>query len=69
MSWQEPYRRKIVGPQEAVTCVQSNMRVYIHPGCAEPETLVEVLRFRRPAEREGLLEVLSADRDLGAAHI
>ena len=48
MSWQEQYRRKLVGPQEALACIQSNMRVYIHPGCAEPEALVEALMARAP---------------------
>src|ERR1700758_3615149 len=28
--------------------VQSGMRVYIHPGCAEPEALVEALMARGP---------------------
>jgi acyl-CoA hydrolase len=48
MSWQEEYRRKVVSPQEAMLCIQSKMRVYIHPGCAEPETLVEALMARGP---------------------
>lgn len=38
----------MAGPQEAVQCIQSNMRVYIHPGCAEPEALVEALIARAP---------------------
>jgi acyl-CoA hydrolase len=48
MSWQEQYRRKVVTPQEAMLCIRSKMRVYIHPGCAEPETLVEALMARGP---------------------
>ena len=44
MNWREQYRRKIVSASEAVQCIQSGMRVYIHPGCAEPEALVEALR-------------------------
>jgi acyl-CoA hydrolase len=48
MTWQEDYRRKVMQPNEAVQCIQSNMRVYIHPGCAEPETLVEALMARGP---------------------
>lgn len=48
MNWQADYRRKIVPPQEAVRCILSNMRVYIHPGCAEPEELVEALIARAP---------------------
>jgi 4-hydroxybutyrate CoA-transferase len=48
MSWTEEYRRKLVRPEQAVQSIQSNMRVYIHPGCAEPETLVEALMARGP---------------------
>ena len=48
MTWQDEYRRKTVSPSEAVQSIQSNMRVYIHPGCAEPETLVEALMARAP---------------------
>jgi len=48
MTWQEDYRRKVMQPREAVQCIQSGMRVYIHPGCAEPETLVEALIGRAP---------------------
>jgi len=48
MNWQDEYLRKLVGPQEAMQFIQSNMRVYIHPGCAEPETLVEALMARGP---------------------
>jgi 4-hydroxybutyrate CoA-transferase len=48
MNWQEQYRRKTVSPQEAMQCIQSGMRVYIHPGCAEPEALVEALMARGP---------------------
>jgi 4-hydroxybutyrate CoA-transferase len=46
MNWREEYRRKTVTASEAVECIQSNMRVYIHPGCAEPEVLVEALMAR-----------------------
>ena len=48
MSWIDQYRSKLMNPSEAVTCVESNMRVYIHPGCAEPEALVEALMARAP---------------------
>jgi acyl-CoA hydrolase len=48
MNWQEQYRRKTVSPQDAMQCIQSGMRVYIHPGCAEPEALVEALMARGP---------------------
>jgi 4-hydroxybutyrate CoA-transferase len=48
MNWRDEYRRKTVTAAEAVQCIQSNMRVYIHPGCAEPESLVEALMARGP---------------------
>jgi acyl-CoA hydrolase len=48
MSWIDQYRSKLQTPTEAVSCVESNMRVYIHPGCAEPEALVQALIARAP---------------------
>ena len=48
MSWIDQYRSKLMSPGEAVSCVESNMRVYIHPGCAEPEALVQALMARAP---------------------
>jgi acyl-CoA hydrolase len=52
MSWQIDYRKKLRTPDEALRCVQSGMRVYIQPGCAEPETLVEALIRRAPAVQD-----------------
>jgi acyl-CoA hydrolase len=48
MTWQEEYRRKRVSATEAVQYIHSGMRVYIHSGCAEPETLVEAMVARAP---------------------
>jgi len=48
MSSQADYRDKLLTADEALLCVQSGMRVYIQPGCAEPETLVEALIRRAP---------------------
>ena len=48
MSWIDHYRSKLVTVREAVACVESGMRVYIHPGCAEPEALVLALMERAP---------------------
>src|SRR6516225_7421287 len=48
MSWEIEYRKNLRTPEEALRCVQSGMRVYIQPGCAEPETLVEALIERAP---------------------
>ncbi len=48
MSWENEYVRKLQTPDDALRCVESGMRVYIQPGCAEPETLVEALMRRGP---------------------
>jgi 4-hydroxybutyrate CoA-transferase len=48
MSWEIDYKKKLRTPEEALRCVQSGMRVYIQPGCAEPETLVDALIQRAP---------------------
>ena len=52
MSWDVDYKRKLMGPADAVRCVESGMRVYIHPGCAEPEALIEALMERAPYVRD-----------------
>ena len=49
MSWEIDYKNKLQTADEALLCVRSGMRVYIQPGCAEPETLVEALMRRGPA--------------------
>jgi len=48
MSWEIEYKKRLKGADEALEYVQSGMRVYIQPGCAEPETLVEALIRRAP---------------------
>jgi len=48
MSWEHEYTKKLRTADEALACVKSGMRVYIQPGCAEPETLVETLIRRAP---------------------
>ena len=47
-SWESAYKHRLVTAEEALCSVQSGMRVYIQPGCAEPETLVEALLKRAP---------------------
>ncbi len=37
------YERKFVTPAEAVSVIHSGDRVYIHPGCAVPQVLVEAM--------------------------
>ena len=43
MSWEIDYKSKLKTSEDALKWVKSGMRVYIQPGCAEPETLVEAL--------------------------
>ena len=45
--WLEEYQRKLTTAAEALKVVQSNSRIYVHPGCAEPESLVEALVARK----------------------
>ena len=52
MTWRDDYRSKVMSAQDALHCVQSGMRVYIHPGCAEPEVLAEALIARAPFVRD-----------------
>src|SRR5271157_4865444 len=48
MSWEIEYKKRLSTPDDALRVVHSGMRVYIQPGCAEPETLVEALLKRAP---------------------
>src|SRR6516165_2516590 len=48
MSWEMEYKKRLKTADEALGSVKSGMRVYIQPGCAEPETLVEALMRRAP---------------------
>src|SRR5579863_8533760 len=49
--WETQYKVRLKTADEALQCVKSGMRVYIQPGCAEPETLVEALMRRAPELR------------------
>jgi len=48
MGGETGYKKKLTSADEALRRVKSGMRVYIQPGCAEPETLVEALLRRGP---------------------
>ncbi|MDI6779761.1 MAG: acetyl-CoA hydrolase/transferase C-terminal domain-containing protein [Bacteroidota bacterium] len=41
MRWLEKYKSKIKTAEEAVSLIKSGQRVYVHPGCAMPEILVD----------------------------
>ncbi len=51
-SWEADYTNKLQTADEALSHVKSGMRVYIQPGCAEPEALVEALMRRGPHVRD-----------------
>jgi 4-hydroxybutyrate CoA-transferase len=48
MPWETEYRQKLQTVDEALRVLRSGMRVYIQPGNAEPEILVEALLRRGP---------------------
>lgn len=52
MAWEDEYSQKLRTPDDALRFVESGMRVYIQPGCAEPETLVEALMRHGSAVRD-----------------
>jgi acyl-CoA hydrolase len=52
MNWIAEYKNKLMTAREALRVVESGKRVYIHPGCAEPEVLVEALLERAPFVRD-----------------
>jgi acyl-CoA hydrolase len=43
MSWMDNYQRKLRTADEALAAVRSGDRVYIHEGCATPQSLVDAL--------------------------
>jgi 4-hydroxybutyrate CoA-transferase len=44
--WSELYRSLVTTPEVALQAVKSGDRVYIHPGCASPEPLIDALSAR-----------------------
>jgi 4-hydroxybutyrate CoA-transferase len=47
-AWLARYRDKRVTADAALAHLKSGMRVYVHAGCAEPETLIEAMMRRGP---------------------
>jgi len=52
VTWESEYLAKVQTADAAMLFIKSGMRVYIQPGCAEPETLVEALIRRAPEVRD-----------------
>jgi 4-hydroxybutyrate CoA-transferase len=51
MTQTSEYRNKLTTPQRAVEVVHPGDRVWLHAGCASPQTLIEALLERAPALR------------------
>ena len=43
MKWIDSYKSKVVSADKAVSVIKSNQRVYVHPGAATPEVLLQAL--------------------------
>jgi acetyl-CoA hydrolase len=48
MDWNSLYRSRVTSADEAVREIQSGDRVWIHPGCNTPTTLIEAMVARAP---------------------
>jgi 4-hydroxybutyrate CoA-transferase len=46
MKWIDSYKSKLCTPEEAASYINSDQRIYIHPGCAIPEVLVAAMTNR-----------------------
>jgi acyl-CoA hydrolase len=52
MNWLKTYREKLMTAEEAAGLIHSGERVWVHAGCAEPQTLVQALIERAPELRD-----------------
>ncbi len=46
MQWLQNYKKKVCTAQEALQVVKSGDNVYLHPGCAMPEVLIDAMTAR-----------------------
>ncbi|OGC95991.1 MAG: 4-hydroxybutyrate CoA-transferase [candidate division Zixibacteria bacterium RBG_16_53_22] len=47
MGWIDQYQRKRTTAEEAVKCIKSGHRVFVHPGCCTPEHLLTAMVARK----------------------
>jgi len=52
MRWTEEYRSRITTAEVALRAVQSGQRVWVHPGCANPELLTDAMVARASELRD-----------------
>jgi acetyl-CoA hydrolase len=63
MSWIDTYRSRVTTGDEAVKVIKSGDRVYLHPGCAVPEILVDAMVGRAPELHDcEIIHVLSVGK-------
>jgi acetyl-CoA hydrolase len=63
MHWIERYKSKLRTASEAVKMIKSGQRVYVHPGCAIPEILVDAMCSRYlELENVELVHLLTAGK-------
>lgn len=63
MQWIDRYRTKLRTAEEGVRVIQSGQRVYVHPGCAMPEVLVDAMSARyRELEDVEVLHLLTVGK-------
>ena len=43
MNWTEKYNKKLCTAEKAVSFIEPNQRVYVHPGCATPGVLLDAM--------------------------
>jgi len=52
MPWNEDYKRKVMTASDAVRCIESGMRIWIHANSAYPQVLVDAMTERAPFVRD-----------------
>jgi 4-hydroxybutyrate CoA-transferase len=52
MPWNDEYKRKVTTAGDAVRCIESGMRVWIHANSAYPQVLVDAMTERAPFVRD-----------------
>ncbi|HEY9164576.1 MAG TPA: acetyl-CoA hydrolase/transferase C-terminal domain-containing protein [Candidatus Kryptonia bacterium] len=67
MGWIETYNSKVATAAEALSLVKSGDKIYVHPGCAAPEVLIDAMVTRaNELENCEVLHILSLGRAMYA---
>ena len=72
MKWIDSYKSKLCTAEKAVYTIQSNQRVYVHPGCATPDVLLNAMcnleKHLENVEVYLLIHPLKCQEDSGTTH-